>query len=98
MIMMLEMDEALRFTENFLEAIETARIKQRRSHSDIAREAFPTQKDPVGTYRKVRNSGRTLKLADAYRLAQAVHLDFASLCWQVSQAMQGYSIPTPSGD
>jgi len=93
----IKMDEALTFTENYLEAIEAARIKQGRSHSDIARAAFPTQLDPVGTYRKVRNSGRTLKLADAYRLAQAVHHDFASLCWQVSQAMQGYSIPTPPG-
>lgn len=94
----MNMDKALTFTENFLEAIEAARIKQRRSHSDIARAAFPTQKDPVGTYRKVRNSGRTLKLADAYRLAQAVHHDFASLCWQVSQAMQGESAPVPSGE
>lgn len=82
------MDEALIFSQNFLDAIEAARIRQGRSHSDIARAAFPTQKDPVGTYRKLRNSGRTVKLADAYRLAQAVQLDFSSLCWQVSQAMQ----------
>ena len=82
------MDEALLFSQNFLDAIEAARIRQGRSHSDIARTAFPTQKDPVGTYRKLRNSGRTVKLADAYRLAQAVQLDFSSLCWQVSQAMQ----------
>ncbi|BBD08764.1 hypothetical protein [Desulfovibrio ferrophilus] len=90
------MDEALTFTQNYLDAIEAARIKQGRSHSDIARSAFPTQRDPVGTYRKVRNSGRTLKLPDAYRLAHAVHQDFSSLCWQVSQAMQGYSLKAPS--
>lgn len=89
------MDTANAFTERFLDAIEAARIKQGRSHSDIARAAFVAQKDPVGTYRKVRNSGRTLKLADAYRLAQAVHQDFSSLCWQVSQATEGETIPSP---
>ena len=81
------MDEALTFTQRYLDSIEAARLKQGRSHSDIARAAFPLQQDPVGTYRKVRNSGRSLKLQDAYRLAQAVHHDFASLCWQVSQSL-----------
>lgn len=84
------MDEALTFTQRYLDAIEATRIRQGRSHSDIAREAFPLQQDPVGTYRKVRNSGRTMKLQDAYRLAQAVHQDFASLCWQVSQSIPGH--------
>ncbi|WP_461210095.1 hypothetical protein [Desulfocurvus sp. DL9XJH121] len=83
------MDEALDFTQRYLDAIEAARIRQGRSHSDIARAAFPLQQDPVGTYRKVRNSGRSLKLQDAYRLAQAVHQDFASLCWRVSQSLPG---------
>lgn len=92
------MDEALKFTQNFLDAIEAARLKQGRSHSDIAREAFPLQRDPVGTYRKVRNSGRSLKLADAFRLAQAVHQDFSSLCWQVAQATEGYSLSVPPKD
>jgi hypothetical protein len=91
------MDEALLFSQNFLDAIEAARIQQGRSHSDIARAAFPAQRDPVGTYRKLRNSGRTVKLADAYRLAQAVQLDFASLCWQVSQAMRATTGPVAPG-
>ncbi|MCK9239398.1 hypothetical protein [Desulfocurvus sp.] len=91
------MDDALIFSQNFLDAVEAARIRQGRSHSDIARAAFPAQRDPVGTYRKLRNSGRTVKLADAYRLAQAVQLDFASLCWQVSQAMLAPESPATSG-
>ncbi len=81
------MEKADRFVQVYLETIEVLRQKQGLSHSDIARAAFPLQQDPVGTYRKVRNSGRGLKLTDACRLAQAVQQDFAALCWQVSQSL-----------
>lgn len=81
------MDKAVEFTQLFLEVIETLRQEQNRTHSDIARAAFPSQKDPVGTYRKIRNSGQNLRLQDAYRLVTATHQDFAATCWKVTQAM-----------
>ncbi|NJB68515.1 hypothetical protein GGQ74_002188 [Desulfobaculum xiamenense] len=79
------MQEALAFTQQFLEAVESARIALGRSHSDIARAAFPEHRDPVGAYRKIRNSGQNLRLQDAYRLAFAVQQDFPSLCWRAMQ-------------
>ncbi|GAB6177495.1 hypothetical protein JCM16814_23860 [Desulfobaculum senezii] len=79
------MQDAISFTHAFLDAIEDARKTQGRTHSDIARSAFPDLRDPVGAYRKIRNSGQSLRLPDAFRLAKAVHQDFPSLCWKAMQ-------------
>ncbi|SKA64103.1 hypothetical protein [Desulfobaculum bizertense] len=82
------MEEATHFVHAFMQAIEEARLSQGRSHSDIARAAFPEHRDPVGAYRKIRNSGQNLRMEDAVRLARAVHVDFPALCWTAQQSLK----------
>jgi hypothetical protein len=55
------------------------------SHSDLARAAFPDAGDPAGRWRKVRNQGQHLTMADAWRLAKAVGEDVAALCWKAGR-------------
>lgn len=55
------------------------------SHSALARAAFTEAKDPVGKWRKVRNQGAGLHLAEAAALAAALGLDLSALVWQAEQ-------------
>jgi len=87
------MDEAGVFTRMFLEYLDQARERLGFSHSDLARAAFTGHRDPVGCWRKIRNQNQNLRMTDAYRLAVAVNQDIASICWKISQNMEGYSLP-----
>lgn len=89
------MEEALHFAKLFLDYVDQARRKLGMSHSDLARAAFPGHQDPVGCWRKIRNHNQHLKVVDGYRLAHAIYQDFASICWKISQSMEGYSLPVP---
>lgn len=58
------------------------------SHSELARRAFAETKDPVGKWRKIRNSGGGLHVAEAAALARALCLDLSALVWQAEQAQK----------
>lgn len=61
---------------------------RRLSHSALARAAFTQAKDPGGKWRKIRNSGGGLHVAEAVALAQALGLDLSALVWQAEQAQK----------
>ena len=89
------MDQAHLFVRAFIDYIEDATQTQGLNHSAIARAAFPEQRDPIGTYRKIRNMNQNLRLQDAYRLSVAVGQDFASICWKISQSIESYAVAAP---
>lgn len=86
------MDKAYIFERKMVEIVVEMAKEQGKNFSQLARETWPTAGNPIGKWRAIRRFDKdkpaNIKIADGFRLAQALGVDFPSLCFLVNERLK----------
>ena len=86
------MDKAYIFERKMVEVVIELAQEQGKNFSQLAKETWPNAGNPVGKWRAVRRFDKdkpaNIKIADGYRLAESLGMDFPSLCFLVNERMK----------
>ena len=90
------------FERCFVRLAEQMAEDRKMTHSDLARAAFGQEvESPVNKWRRIRNKSKLkpqyLNIVEAIRVAQALGVDFPSLCWRVAEQTKHEDCPLSAG-